>query len=196
MAQGIWIKRGGDHALRTCFFLALMLHGTVFVAGSLGLGTRAEYGIQGQQATASGAPRTKPPEDMTVELETLSEEAEPVRRKAVPTPLPTPMPPGNGGVAQAGSMDLPSYFKNPPPPYPEEARRAKQEGLVLLRVSVDSKGDVFQVRLLKSSGFPSLDEAALGAVPKWRFKPARMGGIAVSTEVDVPISFQLEDRRW
>jgi len=193
MAQGFWVKRAGDHALRTCFFLALMLHGTVFVAGSLGLGTRAEYGVQGQQATASGAPRTRPPEDMTVDLETLSEEVEPVHRKAVPTPLPTPMPSGNGGAAQAGSMDLPSYFKNPPPPYPEEARRAKQEGKVFLRVSIGPSGDVLGVTVRVSSGFSVLDEAALKTVSGWKFKPARIGGVSISTSVDIPILFQLKN---
>lgn len=156
------------------------------------MGTRAEYGMKGQVAAAGGAPRVPPPEDQTVSLEDMVDDIVPLKKKAKPTPAPTPQVAGTGGAARSGTTDLPSYLQNPPPPYPEEARRAKQEGRVLLRVGVDGTGNVSVVKVSQSSGFPVLDQAALVTVAKWRFKPARMAGIAVSTEVMVPILFRLE----
>jgi len=189
------VTKGGNARLRFCFGLAVLLHSAVFLGGSLGLGSRVEYGMRGQVAMSGGAPRPRLVEEQTVSLEDASDDAVPARRKAKPTPIPTPQTGGTGGLSRSGATDLPSYLQNPPPPYPEEARRAKQQGLVLLLVGVDSSGNVSQVKVSRSSGFPALDQAAVETVAQWRFKPARMAGIAVTTEVTVPILFQLEGQR-
>lgn len=96
------------------------------------------------------------------------------------------------GAGGADALKLPGYDRNPPPAYPAAARRAKQEGRVLLAVVVSAQGRALSVALKQSSGFPLLDEAALAGVKSWRFKPARLAGIAVETAVDVPIRFQLK----
>jgi protein TonB len=83
------------------------------------------------------------------------------------------------------------YLNNPKPGYPIMSKRLGEEGQVLLRVLVSSQGSAEQVQLLRSSGFPRLDEAAQEAVAKWRFVPAKVGSVATTAWVQVPVSFQL-----
>ena len=83
------------------------------------------------------------------------------------------------------------YLDNPPPRYPPESRRAHEQGTTLLRVLVSKDGDALQVSVEHSSGSRRLDEAALSAVLRWRFEPARRGAEAVEAWVLVPIEFEL-----
>ncbi len=85
------------------------------------------------------------------------------------------------------------YLKNPPPPYPQEAVRKGQEGLVLLTAHVDKIGRPSKVEVKTSSGFRLLDEAALKAVRRWKFDPARMGFLSVDSKIDIPIRFDIEE---
>lgn len=86
----------------------------------------------------------------------------------------------------------PAYLNNPPPPYPKKAKRRRQEGIVELRVWVSGQGSVLRLQLFKTSGHPVLDRAALETVGKWRFLPAKRNGVAVQSEVIVPIRFDLK----
>ena len=84
------------------------------------------------------------------------------------------------------------YASNPPPYYPASARRRAQQGTVTVRVLVGADGSVERAEISDSSGFDSLDDAALETVrSRWRFVPARHGGIAVESWVLVPIRFAL-----
>lgn len=96
-------------------------------------------------------------------------------------------------VASSGAASAkPSYLRNPHPAYPEAARAAKQQGVVLLRVGVTAQGAVGNVRIVRSSGFPLLDERARSTVAeRWSFRPAKAGGVAVASEVSIPIRFTL-----
>ena len=85
----------------------------------------------------------------------------------------------------------PDYLKNPEPPYPPTARRRHQEGLVLLAVKVNPQGRAVRVEIKNSSGFPLLDDAAQAAVRDWEFQPARLGLLAVESEIEVPVRFKL-----
>ncbi len=85
----------------------------------------------------------------------------------------------------------PSYRSNPKPVYPSAARRSRQEGTVLVRVSVSAAGRAASVALARSSGHRSLDQAALAAVRRWTFEPARQAGIAITSTVTVPVRFDL-----
>lgn len=89
----------------------------------------------------------------------------------------------------------PAYSYNPKPAYPRSARRRGQEGTVLLRVEVLANGRVGEVVVDTSSGYESLDEAAVKAVRKWRFTPARRGSARVNCWVRVPVEFDLRDRK-
>jgi protein TonB len=97
---------------------------------------------------------------------------------------------GNGGGG-GGTAALPRYRTNPKPVYPPEARRDRQEGVVLLSVEIGADGEPKSVVLKRTSGFPLLDEAALRAVRRWSFLPATMAGLPVASSADVPIRFNL-----
>jgi periplasmic protein TonB len=85
-----------------------------------------------------------------------------------------------------------AYLDNPPPEYPAASRKLREAGRVLLRVWVSEAGRANQVELDTSSGFPRLDQAAIEAVRRWRFVPARQGDTPVPASVKVPITFELK----
>lgn len=85
-----------------------------------------------------------------------------------------------------------AYLNNPTPDYPPISRRLGEQGLVLLQVQVTADGAVGSVELQTSSGSTRLDQAALEAVKKWRFTPAKRGEQPVSASVVVPVRFSLE----
>ncbi|BCX19273.1 MAG: hypothetical protein KatS3mg117_2955 [Geminicoccaceae bacterium] len=104
---------------------------------------------------------------------------------------------GRGGSAAGaeGGGEPPGFAPgsadNPLPRYPTVARRRGIEGTVTLEVKVSASGLAEQVALARSSGSALLDEAALEAVRRWRFRPARRGGEPVPGVVTVPITFRL-----
>ena len=55
------------------------------------------------------------------------------------------------------------------PEYPRLSARLKEQGDVVLRLTLDEEGRVRGVELVESSGYIRLDEAAMSAAPKWRF---------------------------
>ena len=75
--------------------------------------------------------------------------------------------------------------------YPPVAILNRQQGTVHLRLLVLPSGQVGDVNLVKSSGYPQLDAAALVEAGNWRYLPAVRDGQAVSAEVDVAIRFKL-----
>lgn len=84
-----------------------------------------------------------------------------------------------------------AYLRNPVPNYPDSARRRGIQGKVLLNVLVTTEGTAADVSIARSSGNGALDEAALNAVRRWHFVPARRGSQLVSDNVLVPIDFKL-----
>lgn len=129
-------------------------------------------------------------------------EPEPVKVLVVDNPPPSPASEPirtqvasaeqSTGVIQPVATQI-SYSHNPKPVYPREARRKRQEGVVLLRVTVSAHGIPITVHIQESSGHRLLDRAASKAVRNWQFIPATKGGIAVVGTVDVPIRFFLKD---
>ena len=66
----------------------------------------------------------------------------------------------------------------------------KEQGTVLILVQVSAQGHPEKIQLQQSSGFDSLDEAALQAVRQWQFVPARRGQTPIAASVIVPIQFK------
>lgn len=83
------------------------------------------------------------------------------------------------------------YLQNAKPSYPSLSRRLREQGTVLLRVLVSAGGEPKQIQLLKSSGYPRLDDAALRAVEDWRFVPAKRGHEPLEAWVQIPLQFSL-----
>lgn len=108
--------------------------------------------------------------------------------EAPPAPAPAAPPPP---VSRAGDS-APRPVRSPAPDYPRQALRNRETGTVLLRVDVGTDGRVRSVSVARGSGSRDLDRAAVRAVQRWRFEPARRGGEAVMGTVDVPIDFKLD----
>lgn len=106
-------------------------------------------------------------------------------------PVPQAAPAAEAPVVTAARFDV-DYLHNPKPVYPPFSRRAGEEGRVLLRVRVSPEGAALAVEVEQSSGFARLDKAALEAVQKWRFIPARRGNEILETSVTVPLTFRIE----
>ena len=86
-----------------------------------------------------------------------------------------------------------NYLTNPKPEYPSIAKSRGWTGKVMLRVQVSPEGTANSVEVETSSGHEMLDEAAIDAVKKWKFIPAKKGETAVASAVIVPIVFSLRD---
>lgn len=93
----------------------------------------------------------------------------------------------------AGHVDV-KYLHTPKPDYPPAARRRGLEGTVLIRVLINPDGIPGEARLVGPSGTDALDQAALAAVLRWRFTPAREGNVAIAHWVDIPITFRLDGK--
>jgi protein TonB len=106
------------------------------------------------------------------------------------SPRPSAAPSGSAGSTEGGG--LLAYRLNPAPAYPAAAKRKGIQGLVLLRVEVDEGGEPLKVEVAETSGHALLDAAALDAVRRWRFEPARRSGQPVKGHAQVPIRFKIE----
>jgi protein TonB len=110
---------------------------------------------------------------------------------------PAPAAPATRGIETSADNEPPryqaAYLNNPQPPYPPMSRKLHEQGSVRLHVMVNAAGEAETVRVKSGSGYERLDQAAIAAVQKWRFIPARQHGQAVAGWVEVPIQFHLEN---
>jgi protein TonB len=77
------------------------------------------------------------------------------------------------------------------PSYPSTALRQGIQGTTMLKVHVLIDGRVGDVVVQQSAGHPDLDQAAVEAVRRWRFEPARRGSDPVAMWVLLPVQFQI-----
>jgi protein TonB len=82
---------------------------------------------------------------------------------------------------------------NEPPDYPWSARVHGHQGRVVLSVWVGAGGEAERLSVLQSSGYASLDRAAVKAVERWQFQPARRGGHDTGSLLYVPVVFRLDE---
>ena len=105
----------------------------------------------------------------------------------VAPPLPAPAP-----TARTLPTSAVQYLVPPAPAYSRVSARMKESGKVVVRVFIDEQGLPREVQVSQSAGFPRLDDAALAAVRKTRFKPCIENGVAISGWAFIPIEFELE----
>ncbi|MGB8634216.1 MAG: energy transducer TonB [Rhodanobacteraceae bacterium] len=84
-----------------------------------------------------------------------------------------------------------SYREKYRPQYPIQAIRMRQEGTVQLKILVSEDGNPLKIQVSHSSGYRSLDQAAIAAARQWKFNPARQDGVPRQGWVIIPIEFGL-----
>ncbi len=95
-------------------------------------------------------------------------------------------------VKASGDVQPPKLLKSVSPVYPEEARKKRLEGTVILEVKTDVKGKVTDVKVLRS--IPALDQAAIDAVKQWVYEPKIIGGKPVPIVFTVTVRFVLDKK--
>ena len=108
-----------------------------------------------------------------------------------PVPVVVPPPPLPRTYRTGGAIREPRKIRDAPPVYPEIARAAKIEGLVILEATIDERGVVTDARVLRS--VPLLDAAALTALKQWRYTPTLLNGVPVRVLMTVTFRFSLGD---
>ncbi|MCJ7799689.1 MAG: TonB family protein [Polaromonas sp.] len=109
----------------------------------------------------------------------------------------TPVPPVEPVASPAlAVVQLPSsdadHLRNPKPHYPALSRRLGEQGLVVYSVLIGVDGAAVNARLVKSSGFERLDQAAYQAIMRWRYTPGKCNGIPEAMTFNVPFHWVLE----
>jgi protein TonB len=97
---------------------------------------------------------------------------------------------GGGVYRIGGGVSAPQLLFKVEPEYSEEARKAKFQGTVVLYVVVDEKGYPRDLRVVRPLGL-GLDQKAIEAVQKWRFKPGLKDGHPVPVAAQIEVNFRL-----
>jgi len=99
---------------------------------------------------------------------------------------------GVGAVRAIGEVKPPRLLSKVNPVYPEIARQAGVEGIVILEAETDTRGNVVRVQVLRS--IPLLDQAAIDAVRQWKYEPMVIEGQPRGIIFTVTVAFRLTDK--
>ena len=103
-----------------------------------------------------------------------------------------PPPPSGPKVVFIPYDDPPVAMTAIRPVYPEIAQEAGIEGVIVVQAFIDEKGRVKETQILKGVPNTGLDEAAMDAIRKTRFKPAKQRERAVGVWISIPVNFRLK----
>ncbi len=135
-----------------------------------------------------GIDRTVPPPDLTVDKGVVPGVENGTGLAAAVADAPPP--PAPAAPVRLSSLKQPQRTVYVAPVYPELARAAKIEGVVILEAVINPDGAVRDVRVLRS--VPLLDEAALAAVRQWRYTPTVLSGVPIAVVMTVTVTFRLQ----
>ena len=93
----------------------------------------------------------------------------------------------DGALRVGGNIRSPRKITDVRPLYPQEARDAGVQGVVIIEMRVDPDGRVASARILRS--IPLLDQAALDAVRQWEFEPTLLNGAPIAVVMTVTVQF-------
>ncbi len=125
-------------------------------------------------------------------LLTLTGEMQALLKEPLPTFLRTAAIPAEPGVLLPGldGVGIPECIYCPPPLYDDAARAAKYQGTIVLSVVVTPDGRCDSILVLKGAPF-LLNQQAIAAVQKWKFKPAEKDGKPVRVRVPIEITLRV-----
>lgn len=186
------------------FLISAGIHALVLTAGGALFVKPAQYavdsGLRGVEIQLRKMSHVK---EMAVSVKAESEKVDAVLTKSISESILQPQIEEKSVGKNADEEELssnggaitelkPDFLSNPAPVYPLESRRRKQQGLVLISVDLDRKGNIKHIYIKQSTGYKLLDDAAIQAVRRWKFAAARIGHMTVESRIDVPIRFRLE----
>lgn len=87
-------------------------------------------------------------------------------------------------------MSAPVLLYKVEPEYSEEVRKAKYQGTVVVYVEVDPSGRAVNPRIVRMLGL-GLDEKAIEAIKRWRFRPGYKDGKPVTVAATIEVNFRL-----
>ena len=90
---------------------------------------------------------------------------------------------------RVSQLQAPRRIEYVAPIYPEIARMARKEGVVILEAVIDTEGAVVNLRVLRSE--PLLDRAAQDAVSQWKYEPTLLSGMPVPIVMTITVRFTL-----
>jgi TonB family protein len=95
-----------------------------------------------------------------------------------------------GAYRIGGGVSAPTVIHKVEPEYSEEARQRKFQGTVILFIVVDAEGKPRDLRVIRPLGL-GLDQKAIEAVEKWKFKPGMKDGKPVAVQATIEVNFRL-----
>ena len=95
----------------------------------------------------------------------------------------------DAGIRQGGSVQPPKLISSVSPVYPSLARQNGVQGDVVIHAEIGISGNVTSMKVL--SGPVLLRDAAMNALRKWRYAPAKLDGKPIATQYDITIQFRL-----
>ena len=98
-------------------------------------------------------------------------------------------PPPTQAVRVGGQIKEPKKLKDVKPVYPDIAKQARVQGVVILECTISPQGKVSDVKVLR--GIPLLDAAAIEAVKQWVYTPTLLNGVPVPVIMTVTVNFRL-----
>jgi protein TonB len=133
---------------------------------------------------------------------------QPVQPKPVETP-PAPPPPPTGtpegtstpqAPRQGPPKDQPELVSNisyqgagPQAVYPLASQRQRETGRVMVLVVINPEGNIEKATVVSSSGYSRLDQAALEALRRVRFRPYMRNGVAYTVQAKIPFDFNMRN---
>jgi TonB family protein len=95
-----------------------------------------------------------------------------------------------GAVRVGGAIRAPVRLNQVAPVYPQQAKDARVQGVVIVELVIAADGSVSDARTLRS--IPLLDEAALESVRQWRYEPTLLNGTPVPVIMTATVNFTLD----
>jgi protein TonB len=105
---------------------------------------------------------------------------------------PVVVPPPKPNPQEYIPVTQPTYAVQAAHIYPPEAARRHQQGTVVLMLYINGSGALNKVEIVKSSGFPLLDAAAIREMKQSKFEPAMDGAIPVRSRAQASVTYRLE----
>jgi len=133
-------------------------------------------------------PPPPPKPEMTIPEPEPKPEPPPPAPKPVVIPPPQPKPPTEEYVP----VTQPNFAVQAAHVYPLEAARRHQQGTVLLMLYINGSGALDKIEIVKSSGFPLLDNAAIREMKLSKFQPAMDGAIPIRSRAQARVTYRLE----